>query len=114
MSKGPKPPPDSPPIRPEDPDIVVDPVLEKCWTFQLVETTAAAKRVERDTQVTGSVHRRKRLLVSARGEALGFAPSTESEEIIAVVEKSGGTLRGRILSTEEDAAGVLVELCLRS
>lgn len=114
MSKGPKPPPDSPPIRPQDPDIVVDPMPEECWPFLLDDTTPAARRVERDTQVTGSAHRRKRVLVSARGEALGFAPAAESGEMIAAMERSGLTLRGRILSTEEDSAGVLVELCLRS
>jgi hypothetical protein len=80
----------------------------------LVDTTAAAKRVESGTLVTGSVQRRKRVLVTARGEALGFAPATESGEMIAAVERSGGALRGQVLSTEEDSAGVVVKLCLRS
>jgi hypothetical protein len=109
MSKGPKPPPNNPPIRPQDPEIVVDVAPEECWTFQLVDTTVAAQHVKNGASVTGSAQDRKRVLVSARGEALGFAPATESRGIIAAAAKSGGTLRGQVLSA---ADGVVVELCL--
>ena len=113
MSKGPKPPPDSPPIRPQDPEIVVDVAPEECWTFQLVDTTVAAQRVKNGDPITGSARDRKRVLVSARGEALGFAPTAESREIIAAAARSGGTLRGRVISAADGEGDVAVELCLR-
>lgn len=113
MSKGPRPPIKNPPIRPQDPDIVVDVIPEQCWTFPLIDVTAAVKQVTNGMHVTGSAHRRKRVLVSAHGEALGFAPDAEASEMIAAAEKSGGALRGSVLSATEDAV-VIVELCLRS
>lgn len=113
MGRGRKPPPNDPPVRPRDNEIEQDEFPEQCWTFPLVDTTSAAARAANGTPVTGSVQRRKRVMVSAKGEALGFAPDPEAAEMIATAAESGGSLRGSIVGADKTGANVLVELCLR-
>jgi hypothetical protein len=112
MSKGPRPPGNSPHIHPQESDTGMDEAPEECWTFQLVGATAAANRLIKGMPVTGSASDRKRVLVTSRGDALGFAPDAESKKIIAAAERTGGALRGQVRSDAEDT-NVIVELCLR-
>ena len=111
MSKGPRPPRNTPTIHTQEPGTEIDVIQEECWNFQLVDTTDAIKRLLKGAPVTGSVHNRNRVLVCANGEAIGFAPAAESVEIIAAAETTGGSLRGRVIS-DIGATSIVVRLCL--
>ena len=112
MSKGKNPPPTQPPVNPRDPGNPPpgDPP-SRCWTFQLVDVTSAAKTVRNGASASGTLSD-NRVLVLSGGVAIGYAPVAYSAEMIAAVEDTGGRLLGRVVSGEE-AAEVIVELCVR-
>lgn len=112
MGKGRRPPPNNPPVRPRETESVPDEGPGQCWTFRLIDTTPAAARAVTGTRVTGSVQRRRRVMVTAGGDALGFAPDAEAAEMIAAAG-TDGSLRGSVVAADATGAGVLVELCLR-
>lgn len=81
----------------------------RCWEFSLVRPTNASN-VQVDDRASGSIHA-GHVLVSSRGETLGFVPTDAAREMIAAVGKTGASLLGRVRSAEGGLART-VELCL--
>jgi hypothetical protein len=83
---------------------------QPCWSFALVNVTPAGRKAKKGESVQGAAPRSV-VVVLGKG-ALGDAPSRESNEMIAAVNRTGGRLAGTVIAEDKTGANVKVQLCI--